>query len=167
VLIFCGLACLIRLAVSHTSKSIFFLGGTLETLNLLEEKCFEINPQITITSMSPPFTDLKDMDFLGITREIERSSPDIIWVGLGTPKQDFVVRYLSERTGLPTVAVGAAFDFLAGSRVESSVRMRSIGLEWLTRLLEEPKRLWRRYLIISPLSLIYPILISIKIKTIQ
>lgn len=142
-----------------------FLGSTDNVLSSLEQKCREINPEITTLFISPPFSHLEDMDLLGISAEIRSFEPQIIWVGLGTPKQDYVARFLREELGLHVVAVGAAFDFLAGSRIESSERMRRFGLEWLTRLIEEPKRLWKRYLVVSPISLVYPFFISLQIRS--
>lgn len=68
-----------------------------------------------------------------------------MWVGLGTPKQDFVSTALAERLSVPCVGVGAAFDFAAGSVREAPLWIQNSGLEWLYRLASEPRRLWRRY----------------------
>jgi N-acetylglucosaminyldiphosphoundecaprenol N-acetyl-beta-D-mannosaminyltransferase len=78
---------------------------------------------------------------------ITRESVDIVWVGLGTPKQDFVADAIAAERGVITAGVGAAFDFLAGSVREAPRFMQNSGLEWLFRLVSEPRRLWRRYLI--------------------
>jgi N-acetylglucosaminyldiphosphoundecaprenol N-acetyl-beta-D-mannosaminyltransferase len=145
-------------------KRPFFLGSTNSVLNLIVEKCYEMNPKAICQTLSPPFANLEDMDLAGIAKEIKRHQPDVIWVGLGTPKQDFVAKYLAEEIGVPAVAIGAAFEFLVGTRKESSERMRENGLEWLTRLIDEPKRLWSRYLIVSPLSFVYPLFVSIRFK---
>lgn len=74
------------------------------------------------------------------------SSADIVWVGLGTPKQDFEVKRLAH-AGFTAAAVGAAFDFSAGTKREAPEWMTRVSLEWLYRFASEPARLWRRYLI--------------------
>ncbi|KRE74505.1 hypothetical protein ASG77_07320 [Arthrobacter sp. Soil762] len=70
-----------------------------------------------------------------------------MWVGLGTPKQDWEARRLAASIGATTIAVGAAFDFAAGTVKEAPKWVRLIGFEWFFRLCSQPKRLWRRYLI--------------------
>ncbi len=139
----------------------YFLGGSEEVAQSLVRKAGEINPQIECEYFSPPFGPIESFDLSAITRDIEMFSPDIVWIGLGTPKQDYFAHLMANRINVPVVSIGAAFDFLAGSRQESSLRMQQKGLEWLTRLAEEPRRLWKRYLIVSPLALIYPVIISI------
>lgn len=141
-----------------------FVGSTADVLTALERKCYEINSQISATFISLPFLELEEMNLLELSSDISKFRPDIIWIGLGTPKQDYVAHYLSQKLNTHVIAVGAAFDFLSGNRAESSIRMRKLGLEWLTRLVEEPKRLWRRYILVSPLSLLYPFFISIRIR---
>jgi N-acetylglucosaminyldiphosphoundecaprenol N-acetyl-beta-D-mannosaminyltransferase len=73
--------------------------------------------------------------------------PDVVWVGLGTPKQDYFVEALQRRLPGIYIAVGAAFDFLSGHKRRAPRAVRYLGLEWLHRLLTEPRRLWRRYLL--------------------
>jgi N-acetylglucosaminyldiphosphoundecaprenol N-acetyl-beta-D-mannosaminyltransferase len=78
---------------------------------------------------------------------ILESKADIVWVGLGTPRQDFECARITKELGLTTVAVGAAFDFFSGLKKESPKWMTKLGLEWIFRFASEPKRLWRRYLV--------------------
>jgi N-acetylglucosaminyldiphosphoundecaprenol N-acetyl-beta-D-mannosaminyltransferase len=78
--------------------------------------------------------------------DIRSASPDIVWVGLGTPKQDFEVSRLASE-GFMAIAVGAAFDFSAGTKKTAPSWMTTAGLEWLYRFGSEPRRLWRRYLV--------------------
>jgi len=80
-------------------------------------------------------------------RRISATTPDIVWIGLGTPKQDWEARRLAASIGATTIAVGAAFDFAAGTVMEAPKWVRTIGFEWFFRLCSQPKRLWRRYLI--------------------
>ncbi len=75
------------------------------------------------------------------------SAANVLWVGLGTPRQDVVVSQLTGRTGAVAVGVGAAFDFLSGRKAEAPGILHRTGLEWVFRLATEPRRLWRRYLV--------------------
>ena len=142
----------------------FFLGSTTEVLARLDEKISQTNPRLKLDFYSPPFTSYEEIDFDEILSRIRNSKPDIVWVGLGTPKQDYAANFLANEVDIPVVAIGAAFDFLAGNRKESSIQMRKNGFEWITRLIEEPNRLWKRYLLISPLSFIFPIFLKVEIK---
>lgn len=127
--------------VSH-----FFLGTTDETLDALVQRKSEQMIGITIAgTYSPPFTSATGMNLEDMCRRIQEVRPDIVWVALGTPKQDFVARELSIRLELPCLAVGAAFDFSAGTVRTAPIWMQSSGLEWVYRLIKDPKRLWRRY----------------------
>ena len=71
----------------------------------------------------------------------------MVWVGLGTPKQDVIAAQLAQKSDLTFVAIGAAFDFIAGTKRQAPRMMREHGLEWLFRLASEPRRLWKRYLL--------------------
>lgn len=126
----------------------FLLGSTAETLDLLEAALRSRYPGVNIVGKySPPFRALSAKDLEYQDELIAASSPHIVWVGLGTPKQDLEVRRLARERGYMAVAVGAAFDFSAGTKKEAPHWMGRMGFEWLYRLLSEPRRLWRRYLI--------------------
>jgi N-acetylglucosaminyldiphosphoundecaprenol N-acetyl-beta-D-mannosaminyltransferase len=103
---------------------------------------------------SPPFRPLTREEDEELIRVINRTEPDIVWVGLSTPKQEY---WMSEHLGRITapvmVGVGAAFDFHAGIKKQAPCWMRRSGLEWVFRLMTEPRRLWRRYLVNNPLFL--------------
>ena len=142
----------------------FFLGGTQQVLDSITEKISKSHPSLVVDSYSPPFLPLGEFNLKEMTHIIAKTKPDIIWVGLGTPKQDYVTSYLASKLDVPVVAVGAAFDFLADSKKESTKRLQSLGLEWLHRLKEEPIRLWRRYLIVSPLVFLFPLLLKLQLK---
>lgn len=125
----------------------FLLGSTPETLRQLETTLSMRYPGCRIVgSESPPFRSLTDVELESQDRRIKQAKPDIVWVGLGTPKQDWEARRVALSTGAVTIAVGAAFDFAAGTVKEAPIWIRSIGFEWFFRLCSEPKRLWRRYL---------------------
>jgi N-acetylglucosaminyldiphosphoundecaprenol N-acetyl-beta-D-mannosaminyltransferase len=126
----------------------FLLGSTPEVLAALEHALREEFPGIRIAgSFSPPFREPTDLELAERDAAIVASGAHVVWVGLGTPKQDREVARLARSTGLVAVAVGAAFDFAAGTLREAPEWMRRLGLEWLFRLMMEPRRLWRRYLI--------------------
>jgi len=86
---------------------------------------------------------------------IEKSGVGIVFVGLGCPKQEFWMASHAGHLRAVTIGVGAAFDFLTGSLRRAPVWMQRAGLEWLFRLLSEPRRLWRRYLVTNTLFLFY------------
>jgi N-acetylglucosaminyldiphosphoundecaprenol N-acetyl-beta-D-mannosaminyltransferase len=125
----------------------YFLGGTQEALNRLMDQVNKDFPAVQVVgSFSPPFTENSDFieDFEKI---IVESKPDFVWVGMGSPKQDFIAEEITRRFGVTTFAVGAAFDFLSGNVPECPKLLRGTGLEWLYRLLLEPRRLWKRYML--------------------
>jgi len=125
----------------------FFLGGSPELLESLKDAAGQRFPGIQIVGMfSPPFRALTDAERTRQDAEIRASGAQVVWVGLGTPKQDFEARRICDDCGVTTAAVGAAFDYLAGTKSEAPGWMRRMSLEWLFRLMVEPGRLWRRYL---------------------
>lgn len=123
----------------------FLLGGNAETLLAIRDRIEASSSGVVIAgTWAPPFAPVDEM-FDEAYDRIIRSAADIVWVGLGTPKQDFLAVQLSRRCDRPFVCVGAAFDFMAGTVPEAPKIIRGSGLEWLFRLIREPRRLWRRY----------------------
>jgi len=101
--------------------------------------------------LSPPFGDTDEAIRDDEIARINAATPDVVWVGLGTPKQErWMHRYHGAISGATLIGVGAAFDFHAGTRKRAPLWMQRATLEWLHRLLSEPGRLWRRYLVIAP-----------------
>ncbi len=127
----------------------FFYGGTQETLVKLEKKLKEQFSEINIVGKySPPFRENIEVENNEIIDKMNGTQADILWVGLGSPKQDFWMALHRDKLNVPVmIGVGAAFDFLAGTKPQAPRWMRHTGLEWLFRLCCEPKRLWKRYLI--------------------
>ena len=127
----------------------YLLGGAPDTLVKLRAAVADRFPDARVVgSASPPFVPVVEVDWDRYLAEIRASDADLVWVGLGTPKQDFVSALLAARDPQRTyLAVGAAFDFAAGTARTAPAWMQERGLEWLFRLLSEPRRLWRRYLI--------------------
>jgi N-acetylglucosaminyldiphosphoundecaprenol N-acetyl-beta-D-mannosaminyltransferase len=125
----------------------YLLGSTPQVLKLLEQELTTRFPGVAIVGLeSPPFRPLSEAELADQDRRIRDSGAQIVWVGLGTPKQDIEARRLAGELPVVAVAIGAAFEFTAGSMEEAPVWMRKAGLEWLHRLIREPRRLWKRYL---------------------
>ena len=126
----------------------FFYGGTEETNARLVEQLKTEYPAIQIAgSYAPPFLACGELEKEVVLERIRQVRPDILWIGLGSPKQDYWMANHRERLDVPVlVGVGAAFDFLAGVKPQAPPWMQKSGLEWLFRLGSEPRRLWKRYL---------------------
>ena len=125
----------------------YLLGGTPEVLAQLEESLRIRFPGIRIVgSDSPPFRIPSSSELAHRDARIARSGAQVVWVGLGTPKQDVEAARLARSLPVVSVAVGAAFDYAAGTLQEAPLWLRAAGLEWAFRLAAEPRRLWRRYL---------------------
>jgi N-acetylglucosaminyldiphosphoundecaprenol N-acetyl-beta-D-mannosaminyltransferase len=109
-------------------------------------------PKLQIVgTYSPPFRDLTEEEVQGIVEMIDSTRPDIVWVGLSTPKQERWMSRFRELVDAPVlIGVGAAFDMHAGRVPQAPRWMQRSGLEWLFRLYTEPKRLWRRYFVSIP-----------------
>lgn len=133
----------------------FLLGASDETLELLKAELCGRYPGLNIVGThSPPFRPLLDAEQLSQDALIRESGANLVWVGLGTPKQDREAQRLARELLIPAVAVGAAFDFSAGTKPIAPAWMRNSGLEWLHRMASEPRRLWKRYLIGNAVFLI-------------
>jgi N-acetylglucosaminyldiphosphoundecaprenol N-acetyl-beta-D-mannosaminyltransferase len=130
----------------------FYYGSTARVLDRLRDRLQQRFPGLEVVGMqAPPFRALTADEIQTTAALINAARPDIVWVGLGTPKQDeWVGRFRSLLEAPVLVAVGAAFDFHAGTVRQAPRWMMHCGLEWFFRLLMEPRRLWRRYLIGNP-----------------
>jgi len=124
----------------------YLLGGTTTTLALLEKTIAEQWPQAQIVgSESPDFSAPSAQELLERDQRIRDSGASCVWVGLGTPKQDYEVGRLVRSLPVTALAVGAAFDFIAGTVEQAPRWMQRSGLEWTFRLAREPRRLAKRY----------------------
>lgn len=124
----------------------YLLGGAPDVVERLQDSLRERFPGIEIVgAVSPPFRDPSDRELRERDRAITASGAQLVWVGLGTPKQDIEAARLAHSLPVVAVAVGAAFDYAAGTLREAPKWMRVVGLEWAFRLAVEPGRLWRRY----------------------
>jgi len=126
----------------------YFYGGTPETGCLLLERLKSKFPGLNIAgAYAPPLRPAGAFEEAAILEQINKANPDVLWVGLGSPKQDYWMRDHREKLAVPVImGVGAAFDFVAGVKQQAPLWMRRCGLEWLFRLCSEPRRLWKRYL---------------------
>jgi len=126
----------------------YLFGSTPEVIRLLEIGIAERWPAANVVgAFSPPLGPISDELLEKSVERMAATDATIVWVGLGTPMQDLVVERLREIGSHTYVAVGAAFDFHAGTKRQPPSWVGRAGLEWLFRLLSEPRRLWRRYLI--------------------
>lgn len=142
----------------------FFYGTTKITLKLLTDNLKIKFPSLKIAgSYAPPFRPLSKEEDEAIVDMINEVKPDVVWVGLGCPKQQIWMYEHKDRLKVPVmVGIGAAFDFLAGVKPQAPHWLRDRGFEWLFRLVTEPKRLWHRYLVNYPLFIYFAIIDLIK-----
>ena len=124
----------------------FFLGTTISNLEKLKTSVESQFPQIRFSGfLAPPFITPSPEVLRGWANEINQSGADLVWLSLGSPKQDIVAAELSKFCDAKIIAIGAALDFISGSKAEAPAFIQNLHLEWLFRLLHEPKRLWKRY----------------------
>lgn len=131
-------------------KTHYFYGGKNDdVLKSLRENLVNKYPGIQIEGMySPPFRPLTDEEDETISNEINNLHPNFLWVGIGAPKQEmWMWEHQKKIHGTVMIGVGAGFDFFAGTLDKAPEWMEKASLEWLFRLIKEPKRLWRRYLL--------------------
>lgn len=126
----------------------YFYGSKEETLALLRQKMTAQYPHLEIAGMvSPPFRALSEAEDAAEIEKINASGADIIWVGLGAPKQENWMYEHMDRVNGVMIGVGAGFDYHAGNIKRAPMWMQKLSLEWLYRLFQDPKRLFKRYLV--------------------
>jgi exopolysaccharide biosynthesis WecB/TagA/CpsF family protein len=127
---------------------IYLYGGSREVLVRLSETLRERHRGLCIAGAeAPPFRPLTPAEDRASTERIQRSGARLVFIGLGCPKQELFAAAHADRIHAVQLCVGAAFDFLAGAKPMAPRWMQACGLEWLFRLVSEPRRLWRRYLV--------------------
>jgi N-acetylglucosaminyldiphosphoundecaprenol N-acetyl-beta-D-mannosaminyltransferase len=142
-----------RICAGAAEKGIplYFYGTTPETLSLLKKALVEKFPGIIIAGMEPSrFRRLTLAEKKDVAERITASGAQLVFVGLGCPRQEAFAFEFRDLLPMPILAVGAAFPFLAGRLPQAPLWMQNAGLEWLFRLVVEPRRLWRRYLLLNP-----------------
>lgn len=137
---------LLRLAANRNYR-VYFLGGQAEVAARAIRNLERDYPGLIVAGAdSPPFAPLHGMDHVAITQRIQEAKPDILFVSLGCPKQEKWIAMNYRKAGVPvSIGVGATIDFLAGEVRRAPLWMRLRGLEWFFRLLQEPRRLFKRY----------------------
>lgn len=152
--------------LNKVSGKCFYLGASQGTLNKIRNRIEKEYPNIQIESYSPPFKPVfSKEDNKTMIDIINQFKPDILFVGMTAPKQE---KWIQENKALLNAhlitGIGAVFDFYAGTKKRPAQWMINCGLEWFGRLLQDPKRLWKRYIIYNPIFL-YQIF-KIKLKNI-
>lgn len=124
----------------------YFYGNTDDNLNLLIDRLKKDYPALEIVGHKPSvFRELTENELTELEQEVKETKADFLWVGLGAPRQEFFCDRIKGKTGAIPVGVGGAFNVLANIVPDAPRWMKSCGLEWLYRLLKEPKRLFKRY----------------------
>lgn len=139
----------------------YFYGSTKETLEKLQSEIKEKYGDVYVVGKySPPFRALTQEEDLQIVDNINKANPDFVWVGLGAPKQENWMYNHKGKVNALMVGVGAAFDYLAGNISRAPKWMQKLNLEWLYRLMQDPIRLFSRYLYTNTKFLIYAVLLK-------
>jgi N-acetylglucosaminyldiphosphoundecaprenol N-acetyl-beta-D-mannosaminyltransferase len=129
----------------------YLYGGKPGVADEMAQRLTQVNPGFVVAGTeTPPFTEITEEHLTGLITRVRESGATVLWIGLGTPRQDYLVHRLSADLSMPIIPVGAAFDFWAGTVKQAPPVLHGTGLEWLYRLATEPRRLWRRYLLGNP-----------------
>ena len=134
----------------------FFMGSSEKVLSLIKQRAATDYPNIVVETYSPPYKpEFSDEDNQQIINAINNANPDLLWIGMTAPKQEkWAYKHWSElNINCHCGTIGAVFDFYAGTYQRAPQWWQKHSLEWLYRLIKEPKRMWRRYLIGNPLFL--------------
>jgi N-acetylglucosaminyldiphosphoundecaprenol N-acetyl-beta-D-mannosaminyltransferase len=139
-------------AFADRQLSIYLYGSTQETLSKFAQNLTHSFPGLTIAGVEPSkFRRLTEQEQRELVDRIKASGANAVFLGLGCPRQEVWAYEYRNLLNLPILAVGAAFDFHAGTLPQAPKVMQDWGLEWLYRLIQEPKRLWQRYILLNPL----------------
>ncbi|MGZ8242594.1 WecB/TagA/CpsF family glycosyltransferase [Methylomagnum sp.] len=135
---------------------VFFFGSSAQVLGLIAERLARELPALTLCgALSPPFRPWSEAENQAMVAEINAAQPDLLWVGMTAPKQEKWVYQNRHALTVPVIgSIGAVFDFYAGTYPRAPAWMCRLGLEWLYRLLSEPRRMWRRNFVSTPLFLL-------------
>ena len=150
----CGPDLLVRVCQAAVSRNVkhYFYGGAEGVAQRVAQELVKEIPGIEIAGVeSPPFRPLTATEEDALRKRVKASGARIMWVGLGCPKQEqWMLDHVGRFPGTVLIGIGAAFDFQSKRVKRAPLWMQKTGLEWLHRLLSEPSRLWRRYLVIAP-----------------
>ncbi|MBQ9231387.1 MAG: WecB/TagA/CpsF family glycosyltransferase [Prevotella sp.] len=145
-----------RRSMNTPKLKVMFMGSSEKVLSLIREKAAEDYPNLSVITYSPPYKpEFSKEDNAAIIKAINEANPDLLWIGMTAPKQEkwtyFHWNELNIHCHVGTI--GAVFDFYAGTAQRAPQWWQEHSLEWLYRLVKEPKRMWRRYVIGNPLFL--------------
>ena len=145
--------------INKSNGKCFYLGSTNQTLVKIKKRCNKEYPNITIHTYSPPFKEnFSEKDNQKMIDRINKIKPDVLFIGMTAPKQEkWAKSHKNYIEANAICSIGAVFDFYAGTVKRPDKIWRDMGLEWLGRLLNEPKRMWKRYLYYGPVF-IYQVL---------
>ena len=137
--------------------SCFYLGASDETLKKIKERVAKNFPNLKVGSYSPPYkTQFSVEDSAKMVEQVNTFKPDVLFVGMTAPKQETWIHHHKDQLDAKQIcAIGAVFDFYAGTVKRPTSFWINLGLEWFVRLVKEPKRMWKRYLVFGPRFLIY------------
>ena len=141
---------------SEKSKIVMFMGSSQKVLDLIVKRAAEVYPHLKVVTYSPPYKpEFSDKDNKAIIDAINAANPDLLWIGMTAPKQEkWTYSHWNElNIHCHVGTIGAVFDFFAGTVERAPIWWQEHGLEWLYRLMKEPKRMWRRYIIGNSLFL--------------
>ena len=141
---------------NQNKKRVMFMGSSEKVLELIRKKAAEVYPNIEVVTYSPPYKPVfTDEDNRAIVEAINEANPDLLWIGMTAPKQEkWTYSHWNElNIHCHVGTIGAVFDFFAGTYKRAPQWWQDHSLEWLYRLLKEPKRMWRRYVLGNPLFL--------------
>lgn len=141
---------------SEESKIVMFMGSSQKVLDLIVKRAAEVYPHLKVVTYSPPYKpEFSDEDNKAIIDAIHAANPDLLRIGMTAPKQEkWTYSHWKElNIHCHVGSIGAVFDFFAGTMKRAPMWWQDHGLEWLYRLLKEPKRMWRRYIIGNALFL--------------
>ena len=136
--------------------TVMFMGSSQKVLDLIVKRAAEVYPHLKIVTYSPPYkTEFSEEDNKAIVEAINAADPDLLWIGMTAPKQEkWTYSHWNElNIHCHVGTIGAVFDFFAGTVERAPMWWQRHGLEWLYRLLKEPQRMWRRYIIGNTLFL--------------
>lgn len=141
---------------ANQHKRVMFMGSSEIILSLIREKCRSIYLNLEVITYSPPYKhEFSDEDNSSMIRAINEANPDLLWIGMTAPKQEkWTYTHWNElNIHCHVGTIGAVFDFFAETAKRAPLWWQKHGLEWLYRLIKEPRRLWRRYVLGNPLFL--------------
>ncbi|WP_293333468.1 WecB/TagA/CpsF family glycosyltransferase [Microcoleus sp. CAWBG58] len=145
--------------------SIYLYGSHASVLEALSRNLCQLYPKLIIAGTQPSkFRHVSPEEKKEIALQIRNSGAAITFVGLGCPRQEVWAYEYRDEISMPLIAVGAAYDFHAGNLAKSPEILSKIGLEWLFRLMKEPRRLWQRYVLLNPLYIWLFLLQAFKLK---